>query len=166
MEKRKCSRISGVMLQVHVPPHETIRSTMAYTLGQAAKATGKSKPTIQRAIKNGSISAAKTDDGSYEIDPAELHRVFPPVTSASNAEQALKQSVPPSDTGVLQREIELLRERLADKDGVIGDLRQRLDTEAEERRRTQAQLTALLTDQRSKKEQEPPRRRWFSFGTR
>ena len=137
---------------------------MAYTLGQAAKATGKSKPTIQRAIKSGAISASKAEDGSYVIDPAELHRVFPPVTSAGNAEQALKQSVPPSDTGALQREIELLRERLADKDGVIGDLRARLDTEAEERRRTQAQLTALLTDQRE--QQEPQRRRWFRFGRR
>jgi excisionase family DNA binding protein len=154
------------MLLVHVPPDETIRATMTYTLGQAAKATGKSKPTIQRAIKSGSISAAKADDGSYEINPSELHRVFPPVTSASNAEQALKQSVPPSDTVALQREIELLRERLTDKDGVIDDLRQRLDTEAEERRRTQAQLTALLTDQSQREQEEPQRRRWFSFGTR
>ena len=99
--KKKASRISGVMLQVHVPPDETIRATMTYTLGQAAKATGKSKPTIQRAIKSGSISAAKADDGSYEIDPSELHRVFPPVTGASNAEQPLKQSVPHSDTCLL-----------------------------------------------------------------
>jgi len=137
---------------------------MSYTLGQAAKATGKSKPTIQRAIKNGTISASKTGDGSYEIDPAELHRVFPPVTHASNAEQDLKQSVPPRDTPVLHREIELLRERLADKESVIEDLRTRLDAEAEERRRTQAQLTALLTDQRE--QQEPKRRRWFSFRKR
>ena len=72
----------------------------------------------------------------------------------------MKQSVPPSDPGALQREIELLRERLADKDGVIDDLRQRLDTEAEERRRTQAQLTALLTDQRPKPEETPKRRSW------
>ena len=141
-----------------------IRSTMSYTLGQAAKATGKSKPTIQRAIKSGAISASKTDDGSYEIDPAELHRVFPPVTRNGHAEQDLKQSVPPSDPGALQREIVLLRERLADKDGVIDDLRQRLDTEAEERRRTQAQLTALLTDQRPKPEETPKRRSWWRFG--
>jgi len=136
---------------------------MSYTLGQAAKATGKSKPTIQRAIKSGTISACKAEDGSYEIDPAELHRVFQPVTDAGNAEQSLKQSVPPSDTYALQREVELLRERLADKDGVIADLRTRLDAEGEERRRTQAQLTALLTDQRVKAEAQP-QRRWWSFG--
>ena len=76
---------------------------------------------------------------------------------AGNAEQDLKRSVPP-ETAVLQREIELLRERLTDKDEVIDDLRARLDGEAEERRRTQAQFTALLTDQRAKPE--PGQRRW------
>ena len=54
---------------------------MSYTIGQAAKATGKSKPTISRAIKSNTISATKNDDGSFTIDPAELHRVFPPVKS-------------------------------------------------------------------------------------
>jgi hypothetical protein len=157
---------AGVMLQVHVPQFETIRATMSYTLGQAAKATGKSKPTIQRAIKSGSISASKAADGSYEIDPAELHRVFQPVNDTGNAEQALKQSVPPNNAMVLQREVELLRERLADKDGVIDDLRQRLNAEGEERRRTQAQLTALLTDQREQQEPEPQRRSWWRIGKR
>lgn len=157
-------RISGLVLLVHVTEYETKRDTMGYTLGQAAKATGKSKPTIQRAIKSGTISASKADDGSYEIDPAELHRVFPLVTDTSNTEQHLKQDVLSSETVSLQREVTLLRERLADKDGVINDLRTRLDAEAEERRRTQAQLTALLTDQRPK--EEPKRRRWLSFGKR
>jgi excisionase family DNA binding protein len=50
---------------------------MAYTLGDAARATGKSKPTIAKAIKAGRISATKTEDGSYQIDPSELHRVYP-----------------------------------------------------------------------------------------
>src|SRR5438045_1762549 len=50
---------------------------MRYTLGQAAKATGVSKMTIQRALKSGRLSGHKDDTGSYRIDPAELHRVFP-----------------------------------------------------------------------------------------
>jgi hypothetical protein len=131
---------------------------MPYTLGQAAKAAGKSKPIIQRAIKNGTISASKTADGSYEIDPAELHRVFPPLPHASNADQDLKRSVLPSDTNVLQREVELLRERLADKDSTISDLRTRLDQSERERREKDVRLTALLTDQR---EPTPKRRRWW-----
>jgi hypothetical protein len=55
---------------------------MPYTLGQAAKATGLSKPTIANAIKRGRISAQKDDIGQYAIDPAELHRVFPAVNQA------------------------------------------------------------------------------------
>jgi excisionase family DNA binding protein len=51
---------------------------MTYTLGMAARATGLSKSTIHRAIKNGRISATRTDAWSFAIDPAELHRVFPP----------------------------------------------------------------------------------------
>ena len=146
---------------------------MFYTLGQAAKATGRSKPTIQRAVKNGSISASKADDGSYEIDPAELHRVFPRANDTGHTEQHLKQTVPPSDSNALQREIELLRERITDKDAVIDDLRCRLDAEGEERRK----LTAILTDQRAKPIITPPpetaaalpapaKRRWRMFGGR
>ena len=139
---------------------------MPYTLGQAAKATGRSKPTIQRAIKNGSISASKAIDGSYEIDPAELHRVFPPANDTGNAEQHLKQSDTPSDTNALQREVGVLRERLADKDGVIEDLRRRLDQSEQERRDKDRQLTALLTDQRPEKQEPAPatKRRWRLWG--
>ncbi|WP_214645165.1 helix-turn-helix domain-containing protein, partial [Tritonibacter aquimaris] len=53
---------------------------MNYTLGQAAKATGKSKTTIQRAIAKGLISAKKNASGVYQIDPSELHRVFTPIS--------------------------------------------------------------------------------------
>ncbi len=138
---------------------------MSYTIGQAARATGRSKPTISRAIKSHKISAIKQEDGSFLIDPAELHRVFPPVTSSSNGNPDLKRSETPILQAQLQREIDLLREVIADKDGVIDDLRQRLDSEAEERRKVQAQLTALLTDQRPKQE-EPARRSWWQFGKR
>jgi hypothetical protein len=57
--------------------HETKLYTMSYTLGTAAQATGKSRATIQRAIKNGKVSANKNEHGHYEIDVAELLRVYP-----------------------------------------------------------------------------------------
>jgi hypothetical protein len=49
---------------------------MALTLGQAARLTGHGKSTLTRAIKAGRLSASRRDDGSYEIDPAELSRVY------------------------------------------------------------------------------------------
>src|SRR5678816_3988432 len=55
------------------------RNTMAYTLTEAATATGLSRSTIFRAIKSGRISATRID-GNFSIEPAELHRVFPPAS--------------------------------------------------------------------------------------
>lgn len=137
---------------------------MTYTVGTAAKATGKSKPTITRAIQSGKISAERRDDGSYSIDAAELHRVFPPLPSASNDTAPMTRAETPIETGGLQVEVKMLRELLDAKDDTISDLRRRLDAEAEERRR----LTLLLTDQRPPAGdlagRERPRRNWWPFG--
>jgi excisionase family DNA binding protein len=145
---------------------------MSYTLGTAAKATGKSKPTIQRAIKSGRISAVRKPDGSYEIEPAELHRVFPPLHDTGKAASDDTGHMQPPVTSYeppLQAELTSLRERLSTLEiergrereqllDQIADLRSRLDAEAEERRR----LTALLTDQRQR--EEPVRRRsWWPW---
>ena len=129
---------------------------MLYTLGQAAKATGRSKPTIQRAIKSGLISAKKNENGSYTIDPAELHRVFPAVTSLDNDTGDMKQS----ETQELQGETRLLRELLEQVEGERDDLRRRLD-EAEAARREAAaetrRLTLMLTHQPQPAAAETPR---------
>lgn len=46
------------------------------TLGQAARLTGTSKTTLTRTINTGRLSGIRRDDGSYEIDLAELARVL------------------------------------------------------------------------------------------
>ena len=87
---------------------------MPYTLGQAAKATGKNKATIFQAIKSGKLSAIKDDLGRYAIDPAELHRLYPPVSSgvedseAARREQTLENA---HETAMLRLKVEFL-ERL------------------------------------------------------
>ena len=45
-----------------------------YTMGQAAKRLGLSKPTVSKHIKEGRLVARHLDDGSYQIDGAELAR--------------------------------------------------------------------------------------------
>lgn len=52
-------------------------TSTALTLGQAAKELGFSKATISVAIKKGRLSAEKALDGSYQIEPNELFRVWP-----------------------------------------------------------------------------------------
>jgi excisionase family DNA binding protein len=118
---------------------------MSYTLGQAAKATGLSKSTIQRAIKGGRISGIKDEaSDEWRIDPAELHRVYPPVAALDAARNG-------ADTALRLEELRHVweRERLSMQQ-VIDDLRNRLNEADDERRTVLRQLTALLTDQRAK----------------
>src|SRR4051812_12334525 len=138
---------------------------MSYTLGEAAKATGKRKAALSRAIKVNRISATKSGDGSFQIYPARVHRVYSPVQVEQTTQQLPVNTDATAEIRELRAKLEAAAERIADKDGVIDDLRQRLDTEGEERRKVQAQLTALLTDQRPKPE-EPAPRSWWRFGKR
>ena len=46
------------------------------SLSEAARAAGQSKSAIWRAVNSGRLSATRTYTGDYQIEPAELHRVF------------------------------------------------------------------------------------------
>lgn len=119
---------------------------MAYTLGEAAKATGKSKATISKAIKSGRISASKGQNGAFCIDPSELHRVYPLTVAAERNETPDQHQVNTEDASLLrelQARLEAAQERLADKEAVIADLK-------EDRDKWRQQATTLLTDQRPK----------------
>jgi hypothetical protein len=54
-----------------------------HTLATAAASVGRNKAAILRALEAGKISAAKDKNGEWQIDPAELHRIYPPLRSAS-----------------------------------------------------------------------------------
>ena len=92
---------------------------MAYTLGEAAKAVGKSKSTISKAIKSGKISADKQDNGSYQIEPVELHRVYPPTPPETVTG---KQVDTPSEHTVNDKETIELRVKLQAAEQRISDL--------------------------------------------
>ncbi len=120
---------------------------MRYTLNEAAQATGKRKTTIHRALKSGKISAVKRDNGAYAIEPAELHRVFPPVPAERNEERSKQNDVEHlhNDQGMLRIQLETIeRERERERQQLqetISDLR-------EDRDRWRQQATALLEDKR------------------
>lgn len=120
---------------------------MVYTLGEAAKATSKSKATISKAIKSGRISAHKDETGTFHIDPSELHRVYPPAVSSDQMETPANTSARADIDGTireLKARLEAAHERLSDKEAVIADLK-------EDRDRWRQQASALLTDQRPPK---------------
>lgn len=119
---------------------------MRHSLATAATATGKAKATIHRAIKSGKLSA-NFNNGVYEIDPAELHRVFAPVSVERPSIQEMRQSDTNNETALFKQEIEFLRQQLDREKELNRELARRLDDEAAERRN----LTALLTHQTERK---------------
>lgn len=132
---------------------------MAYTLTQAAEATGKSKSTIFRAIQSGKLTASRDElTQGWLIEPAELHRLYPPVADTDETPNGMSVTHHATDHEIaaLRREIEIKAELLAKEQQerglerqraqeTIDDLRRRLDAEGAERRK----LTAILTDQRA-----------------
>ena len=122
-----------------------MRDPMRYTLGMAAKATGKTKTTIQRAISSGKISAVKLDDGGYSIDPSELHRVFPLIFRETvSRDPALDTARPQDETPILRAKIEALEAMLSRERDALDEVR--MDRDA-----WKQQATALLAA--------PPKRR-------
>ena len=97
------------------------------------------------------MSAPKDGQGRYQIDPAELFRVYPatgqPTSLEPVAETGADHTRPDTETTFFERII-------AGLESERDDLRRRLDQseearerEAAERREAQAKLTALLTYQ-------------------
>lgn len=127
---------------------------MELSLSAAAKATGRSKSTIGRAIKSGKLSAHRDEAGGYRIDASELARAFdwdpqggvPWRATEPLGPLAGPESAPPSELLVLRTRLELLeqalereREALAYERETTADLRQRLDRSDERVRALLAQ---------------------------
>jgi hypothetical protein len=142
---------------------------MAYSLAQAAAATGRDRSTLLKAIKSGKLSAARDDTtGAWRVDPAELSRVYGIGISEAESEIGIGEAQP--DMRLLL-EVERTKRagteaRLADMERVNDDLRRRLDQADVDRRQAldrlaaaQERITALLTDQRTPPP--PAQRRWW-----
>jgi hypothetical protein len=90
------------------------------SLSEAATAAGIAKSTIWRAIKTGRISATRTYVGTYEVDPAELFRVFPATPKDGDLKQAAMAIAPvamaalEAQIGALKEVSSLLKEQLED----------------------------------------------------
>jgi hypothetical protein len=114
------------------------------TLREAVKRFDVSRPTLMKALQSGKVSAVKDEAGNWQIDPAELVRVYRPRGSRED------KSLPPDSADLstvdpriatLERELEAEQIRRA-----------AAETLAEERGRHLEDLRRLLP---------PPRPRWW-----
>lgn len=101
---------------------------MPLTLGQAAAKTGKSKPTILKALKTGRLSGKKAGN-EWQIEPAELFRVYPQTTTVNDNTLHLVNPSSPSlaETAILEVKVEMLTAQLEREKETVEDLRRRLD---------------------------------------
>ena len=140
------------------------------TLGQAAEMCGWSKGALSKAIKSGQMSVHAKTKAGFQLDPAEVLRVFPKKTETALIEQS---ETPQKNSGnsALSVEVEALRQQIATADiertrereqlsDRIENLQQMLADEKSERR----QLTAQITDQRQQPEPEPRKGVWARIG--
>ena len=128
-----------------------------YTLTQAAKATGKHKSTVLRALQADKIQSTKDAHGSYQIDAEGLHAVYPLVVRTdsatdTNATERTDATAAPvhNDAQPLRTDAEALRtsavleseqavseqksQQIDDLRSTVADLQSRLDQSESDRR--------------------------------
>jgi excisionase family DNA binding protein len=108
---------------------------MQYTLGSAARMAGLSKSTLSRAIKDGKLTAVRSDDtGSYKIEQSELERYQAAAVAVSRA-TAENHSAPQAatqqehhDIAVLQTQMDGMQRLLSFLQAQLHDTQQQRDS--------------------------------------
>jgi excisionase family DNA binding protein len=118
-ERNRLSRAEVEVMMMRRIDTRTDTDRQPYSVKEAAEATGKTKPTILRAIQANRIAARKDEHGRWQIDPAELHRVYRPIAAVHRTDTCTDARGAPGAP-----HIELLR-------GILDELRR---------------LTGMLTD--------------------
>jgi excisionase family DNA binding protein len=131
--------------------------------GQAAELTGKHRSTIIRAIDKGHLSATRDGFGHHLIDPAELERVYGslrnPTERDPSRDDAEEHDATPVRVAALEREVELLREMLAEVRSSSERDRHSFDEERTFLRgmlERQTEQVKLLTDERQQRDRHSP----------
>ena len=139
---------------------------MAITLTEAVDLTGKSKSTLTRAITSGKLSANRSEDGkTYEVDEAELARVFPLTTPNHDSPPVNQTDSPVTSTAEIaaSAKLELVESQLADLKQMhrreIDRMSDQIDDLKQDRDdwKTQASNQTLLL--KHEQEREAPRRK-------
>ena len=124
------------------------------SLGQAARLANVGKTTVARAIQSGRLSATRKDDGGYEIDPAELCRVYdcrlPGTTPETGSDDGrAERDATPAGTGrdpETEKALAAAEARIEGLKQVVEAERRRADEAVADRDRwaAQAERLALL----------------------
>ena len=118
------------------------------SLSEAAKTAGVSRSTIWRACKAGRVSFKRNDTGEFQIDAAELHRVFPFHATGGNSKMNHHA------IGVAETEMAILDARIAALKDMAELMRERLEDIRKDRDAWRGQAEAnqrLVVDARTRR---------------
>jgi DNA-binding transcriptional MerR regulator len=123
-------------------------------LSEAAKLTGKSQSTIHRAAETGKLSAGKNENGDRVFDVAELERVYglkaPDEDTDDRRNDADESPRQETQIALLEMELQQARDRLADRDERVAELKALVEDARRDRDHWREQANKLLiTDQRN-----------------
>ena len=124
------------------------------TINEASNLIGKSIKTIYRHIDNGKLSCVIDDNGRKMVDISELVRVYGlDLTLAENnngVSMSGRGNEVESDIVLLEKEIELLKMLLSEKDKLLNE---------KDQRNADLKQALMLLEDKNKVEQ--PRQSWF-----
>jgi hypothetical protein len=126
--------------------NDGVRMRMSYCLAAAAAATGLDKTTILRAIREGKIAGTKDELGEWQVEPAALHLLYPPVAEHP-AESEAGQRSEVADVEALGAQIEALLRQAGRRLRQQADALHR-DRDAEDDRAQAEQLAFADQDER------------------
>lgn len=98
---------------------------MAYTLGEAAKATGLTRPSILKAIQTNRLYAKKDDLNRWQIEPQDLFAIYP---KKDEEKQEKKQQENTNDVSALHVKLHFLQEEKKLLETYIDDLKKDRDS--------------------------------------
>ena len=128
-----------------------------YSLTQAAEATGMTRQGVLAAIRRGTVSAKKNEQGQWEIDPAELHRVYAPVNNpAQHVDSNSTQPVAPQVDTITD-----LEKRLAVAEALLETTRNQRDEALRERDAWKQQSNEWMMMTKALPEGDPKPKRGF-----
>jgi polyhydroxyalkanoate synthesis regulator phasin len=126
---------------------------MKVGLQRAAELTGKSRSTIQRAIKSGKLSAEENESGKKVVDVAELEQVYGLVKPEKKPANVTSEEQPTSQLVELQAALERARQKAAVEAEHVEKLKEELAKLKEDRDYWHRQANRLLNEQRQEAEQ-------------
>jgi hypothetical protein len=80
------------------------------------------KAGIIRAIHTGKLSAIRNEHGNFEIDPAELFRVYEAVATGDNSDEKVADNETVDQSEALREKVTMLERIVTDKDETIRDV--------------------------------------------